>query len=607
MSDMSLFQHWSTLNAIDRAGDRMHAGLMSLATAQAGAMQRLGAQLDDGLVRIDQSMMAQNEELNRISGVLDGVRKDMREGFGHIEVQMSGINNRLDRIETKVSNPEETRALERFSRAVTLLKKGYPADALENLKAAIENDGGPALRHIPKFQLMLGVILIGDTQPQADDLIDYQAAHCAFRQASLHLTGEQAAIALCRAGAAAFLDGDDDLAIDTYLDALQIVDEKRVDCIKSAEDYFEIYRPQNRYQAQMFDQVLRELGPGRYTHYEDVAETLQKHLGPGYKDYERATEKIRRVIDLDRYTRFELAKSYLNKGDQEAAAEHLRRAIDQDWSMVALVAADPCYQKHAAWAEALIGEYRNHVLRQLESTLPALAHLCTGPTERNFGKIADRIQEEACKISLDDLDPDLEGNFSRPSWGYGHGFNSDKRRAVEGMLNALRNEGIGLIDITDILERKGWYKFLHSCVKNTKWDLDKLENDLDFLKDIRSDSTKFSANFFKIYSTNEAKERASDSGARKPGLLGRLSGKRPARSHDELKDLERRERVQLSVLLSEPLKPEIESFRDRHQRSSDIYNKAYTCLRLLDRYRTGQPLFFSPLADEVEPSTPSLD
>jgi hypothetical protein len=65
--------------------------------------------------------------------------------------------------------------------------------------------------------------------------------------------------------------------------------------------------------------------------------------------------------------------------------------------------------------------------------------------------------------------------------------------------------------------------------------------------------------------------------------------------------------VQLSVLLSEPLKPEIESFRNRHQKSSDIYKKAYACLRLLDRYRTGQPLFFSPLVDEVEPSTPSLD
>ena len=191
---------------------------------------------------------------------------------------MSGINNRLDRIETKVSNPEETRAWERFSRAVTLLKKGYPADALENLKYAIENDGGPALRHIPKFQLLLGAILIGDTQPEADDLIDYQAAHCAFRQASLHLTGEQAAIALCRAGAAAFLVGDDDLAIDTYLDALQIVDEERADRIKSAEVHFEMYRPQNRYQAQMLEQVLCELGPDRYTHYEAAAELSLIHI-----------------------------------------------------------------------------------------------------------------------------------------------------------------------------------------------------------------------------------------------------------------------------------------------------------------------------------------
>jgi len=594
MSDMSLFQHWSTLNAIDRVGDRMHAGLMSLATAQAGAMQRLGAQLDDGLLRIDQSMMEQNEELNRISGVLDAARKDMRAGFVHIADQMSGINDRLDRLEEKVSNPEETRAWERFNRAVTLIKKGYPGDAFENLKAAIENDGGPALRHIPKFQLLLGGILIGDTQPQADELIDYQAAHCAFRQASLHLTGEEAAIALCRAGAAAFLDGDDDLAIDTYLDALQIVDEERADRIKSAESHLKMYLHGNRYTVEMLKKAYFELGPDRYMHFEAVDECLQRHRGPGnYESYRRRTKEIGRVIDLDRYTRYELAKCYLNKGDHETAAEELRYAIDQDWSMVVLVATDPFYQQHASWAGSLIERYRKQVIKQIASTLPALTHICTGPTERNHQKIADRFMEEVKKISFDDLDPDLKSRFNYYRFTIEHGFQSNERKAVEYLLNALDASNIGLLDITNALESEGWYEVLQSCAQRTKWGLNYLEEGLDVLEDPSNKSAVRNC-FFWFECTEEAKKRANESASRTPGLLSRLSGKKPARSIKELKEVADQEMMRFSVRLSEALKPEIELLRSRHKKTADIHSKAEQCLRVLNRCRSGQPRFFAP-------------
>ncbi len=604
MSDMSLFQHWSTLNAIDRTGDRVHAGLMSLATAQAGAMQRMGAQLEDGLMRIDQSVMAQNKNLDRINTALDGMRKDVRDGFAHIANQMSGIHDRLDRIEEKVSNPEETRAWERFSRAAKLLNKGYPADALDNLKAAIENDGGPAFRHIPEFHLLLGQILIGDTKPRDPDLVDYDAAHCAFRQASLHLAGEKQVVALCRAGAAAFLSGDDDAAIDTYLDALRLIDDRRDFAIQNAEQVLETGGRIDR--AVM---LRRKLGQIRYTHDEAAAKTIRDHLGQdGSEAFKVSVERLLRTIDQDRYTRYELAKSYLNKGENDAAAEQLRCAIDQDWDTVVLVATDPFYQKHAAWAEALISDYRDHVIGQLASTLPALTHICTGPTERNLGKIADRIEEEARKIPLIDLDTDLQGGFVRPNWSLGVSFEGEKLRSVELVLNALRNQDIGLLDITDILKRKGWCKALGSSVEETERGLRSLNDTIILLEDPSRHTHQFSSAFFKVYVTDEAAKRAQESGARKPSLLGKLTGKKPARSSRELESVRREESMRFSLKLCQPLKSDLELFRERLRKSTDIHKKADDCIMLLNRYCTGQPRFFSPsLEREIKAPTPSSD
>ena len=87
MSELSLYHHWSTLSAIDRAGDRMHAGLMSLATSQAKAMGELGSRIDDRLVQINQSVLQHNEKLAQIDGALNGLRSDMRTGFVQIPEQ----------------------------------------------------------------------------------------------------------------------------------------------------------------------------------------------------------------------------------------------------------------------------------------------------------------------------------------------------------------------------------------------------------------------------------------------------------------------------------------------------------------------------------------
>lgn len=533
MSDLSLFQHWSTLNAIDRVGDRMHAGLMSLATAQAGAMKKLGTQIEGGLFRIDQSIMEQSQQLSRIDGALGGLRQDMSRGFIAISDQMSGLERRLDQIEEKVSKPEETRAWERFNRAATLLKKGYPADALENLKAAIENDGGLAFRHIPEFHLLLGQILIGDTKPRNPDLVDYDAAHCAFRQASLHLDGKKEAVALCRAGAAAFLDGDDDTAIDTYLDALKI-----------PHDY--------------------------------------------------------------QYTHFEIAKCYLNKKDGKRAEHHLCQAVDLDWSMVALVATDPFYQRNAAWATSLVESYRNFVVNKISPTVPALQHLATGPTKRNMMKMRERIREVARGIDLSSLDRDLELNHQpSPSFGIyeyhysqeyydeskSYDYTEASRLNMQESLEALSRQDIGLLDINEILNRNNLVEALKGCINFTKTSNETLGNDLRYFQNKSEPRQGKRSRYFATEATKKAKRRAKLDGDRPQGVLARVIGLKPVRSSQDLRELSISENERFSAVLADAMQSDVERYLKVWQRTEEIIEKAEEGLSFLQLCRDGNVKF----------------
>jgi len=516
----------------------MHAGLMSLATSQASAMRDFGTRIDDRFVQIDQSVLAQNEKLKQIDGALGSLRDDMRSGFVRISEQMSGLDEKLDRIEARVTNPEETRAWERFRRAADLIKNGHPADALEHLNAAIENDGGPAFRHIPQFQLMLGQIRIGDTISRDPVLVDYDAAHRAFRQASLHLKGQHSAIALCRAGVASFLDGDLDCAIDTYLDALKIPH------------------------------------PIQYTH-------------------------------------FEISKCYLEKGQLNDMAHHLRHAVDQDWNMIALVASDPVFLKEADIVEGVLKKYRDSVLNIIQPGLKAIEHVAGGSTAGDYLSMRSSLNKLAEDVTLDKLDADLKVKhkpcFTHREVGMWDEGDFQNLYAVDReILSALIADDAGLIDIQKAFksstfkarsgtkETNSFLGFIQKQFAAAKRHSYEISTDLNLCRATSFDKYISSTLLTGIEITKEATSLAQLRGGVKPGILGRIAGRKEARSMDELNAVLRSENRRLSAKVVEAVQPAVESVSQSLHRSDDIIRSAQRTYAMIQAYLESDFQFLKP-------------
>lgn len=187
----STFQHFQTQDTIRETGRRVesaiHAGMLSLATAQAKAMKDLGTRIDDRLVQIDDTLLEQSRELSLVRSGLGRMHGMISDSFSALDMRMGEMEERLSRIEDMTSNPERTRAFERFRRAVAFYKNADFARALEAVDFAIGNDGGPAFEEIPEFHLLRGHLLAG-TRPHEDNarLVDLAEAHRAFATAARH-------------------------------------------------------------------------------------------------------------------------------------------------------------------------------------------------------------------------------------------------------------------------------------------------------------------------------------------------------------------------------------------------------------------------------------
>ena len=124
-------------------------------------IKAVGTDLGNGFCRIEKSMAVNNDRLLQLYGGVDLVRRNLVEGFEAVINKLEEIQDTLGRIERGVMNPEETRALERYRRARAFLNKGRASDALEAVNAAMNNDGGPSLAHMPELRCLRGAIRLG--------------------------------------------------------------------------------------------------------------------------------------------------------------------------------------------------------------------------------------------------------------------------------------------------------------------------------------------------------------------------------------------------------------------------------------------------------------
>ncbi|ETX13352.1 hypothetical protein OCH239_10945 [Roseivivax halodurans JCM 10272] len=543
MSDLSFYSHMMISSDIKRASDRMHSGLMALASSQTNAMRDMTGRLDDRLSQIDDTIAMQGEVLERMNGAIDGLRKDMRTGFVEIANRLSNLDRKLGEIEKNTGNPEITLANERHRRAVELLKKGHVGDALGNVEAAIANGNGPAFRHIPAYHITLGEIRIGDHPGSDKSAVDYDAAHCAFRQAAIHLEDENKAVALCRAAASSFLGEDYERAIDTYLDALKIPHARQ-------------------------------------------------------------------------FTHFELAKCYLEVEHERAASHHLKHAVDMDWRMLALAATDPVMTRHGDTAERILREYSDAVIGILQNDFRAIEHAVTGPTSRNIKKIWNTLSDAVKDVDNATSDPDLVVDHA-PAFGPDRDYSDQGPspfwyEAIQKRIQGLTDENVTLLDILAEAQRDDVVERLRRGVR--QW-LNDVLCCTELVSAIRNDSPEDRGGRMSLRGVvrpgisikNDAERTAEDvtNGrvASKPGLLGRLGGKRELRTHRQLWDDFSAEEIRIRTAMVARVTAVLPEIETRNQRCVEILRHAEHGVNTLQEIGSGQCRFLKP-SQFIQPDQP---
>jgi tetratricopeptide (TPR) repeat protein len=501
---------------------------MSLATAQASAMDRMGKRIDNRLVQIDESILNQNQHLSEISGAIDSLNKDLRTGFIEIADRISVIDDTLIRMEQainqidrNVSHPEETRAFERFRRAVRLLEKGHGAEALDHINHAILNGDGPTFRHIPQFNMLRGQILMGGFAPMDKSVINYDEASAAFWQASIHLDGEDKAIALCRSGAAAYLNLDFEKAEEIYLEALQI------------------------------------------------PHAVQ-------------------------FTYFELAKCAVHLGKERDLEHHILHAVDRDWKMIAFVARDETLLRRADDIEALLQDYRGKIVSRLGNR-KALAHVVTGPTERNLVKIWNTLNSAVRTAKLADIDADLAAAaapmFRMPSGTFGN-----LAQDWLGLFDLVGKGDVGLLDLNRACFDPSFIRISQTRVKDATNHLRRLGNIMTCLR--YRECHKSSAFSNGIEFTAEAVDRAQSieiyEKNKKPGLLGRFSKRPLGRAQTELHEVWKKEVARLSGEVFDTVVPVASVIVERCVRTEEIVKEAEHCLARLKDLNQGRIQLLKP-------------
>lgn len=424
------FAHLQTISAIERSGSRVetaiHSGLMSLATAQAKAMKELGTRIDDRLVQIDETI---NTGFSEIKFCLDGISDQIGRGFTAMDERLADIDKTLARLAKDTANPEETRARERFRRALELYKAGHYAPALEQVDHAIANNGGPSFGHVSEFQALKGMLHMGNPKNLDATVINPAKAHTAFLAAGKYAATTSSkdrrdrADHYYQAGLAAYAAGDPAAAIEAYRLAIADYDALRSD-----------------------------------------------HYGRNPSS-----------------AHFQIARSALILGDIATARTHLVRAIDLNWKMLAAVAADPDCITHQDIVEPIVSDYVKTTLPEARHNLEALCYILIAGGPRNVSTMHKKIHQATLPEgmeadtrhmalenfrSLRHWHPDLEKHY----WGcfgvyspYPTGLTDDQARA----LHALLRDETGLVDIAIAMEQLDADQVLTEALQRTGryWDL----------------------------------------------------------------------------------------------------------------------------------------
>ncbi|MEE4208322.1 MAG: hypothetical protein V2I43_03530 [Parvularcula sp.] len=333
-SGLDWFQHLETLNTIEKSGRRVeaaiHSGLMALATEQAKAMKDLGTKIDDRLVQLDATIDTRFDEIH---SCLDGISAQIGYGFSAMDERLSDIGEALDRIDYNTANPEESRARERFRRAIDLYKKGHHVPALEAVDHAIANDGGPSFAHVSEFQTLKAMLHMGSPDNRDLRVVDPAKANAAYREAARYteVRGDSSRVARgdlhYQAGLAAYAAAN---PAEALLDFQRVV-----------------------------------------------------------SDYEGVENK--RIGKNSALAHFQIARCSLHLRDDKAAERHLLRAIDLDWKLLAMVASDPDCIVHQDFVEPIVSAYVGKTLPEARRMLDALSWVLADAGPRNVRTMHEKL------------------------------------------------------------------------------------------------------------------------------------------------------------------------------------------------------------------------
>lgn len=342
-------QHLETVSAIKQSGRRVetaiHTGLMSLATAQAQAMERLGQRIDDRLVEIDATLLEQNRQLSNIHGALDRLTEGLAKSFEALDDRLDGIERQLNEIGSLVRSPEEARAMERFRQAQAFFQEGHHGKALTHLEFAIANDGGPSFEHLVDLQVLKGRIHMGDPANLDRAIVEPRKALDAFMTAAKYLPNK---------------------ARDTQRVALQM-----------------------------------QIGLAAY------AARMTREALEAFEWVTADDRGIDR--DLRALAHFHAGRAAFAEGATECAARHIHGCIDLDWDYIARIAADPDYCRHADAAMRVMKDYRDRTRLKFLPSLKALHHMVGGASERNLVRLVGQIGEATGKPGFADFWLDRNG------------------------------------------------------------------------------------------------------------------------------------------------------------------------------------------------------
>lgn len=283
---------------------RLQAGLATLRTDMldgfGGVESHLRAMTEDlgrGLITLDLGLQQNRAALQRLGMSLDVVSENLAVGFGQVLSRLERMEGALDRIEARVSNPELTRALERYRTARKLAGAGRPTEALRHIEAAISNDGGLPLTHVPELMAFRAVLRIGQFDTESDSVFDGPGALADFEEAIVFASPGSKRLLQLHLAAARFALQDLHGALTAYAD-LADGDLSRFARFQMARCHFALSRPDVA--ADICRALLRE----------DLSSILLFAADPLCQQHPKL---FARIADEDRQRRLPAIRAFLSE------------------------------------------------------------------------------------------------------------------------------------------------------------------------------------------------------------------------------------------------------------------------------------------------------